>query len=395
MIYLDILHNHRISFWHFGRIEESKNRRIKESKEREQSYNTNKPTTNMNHHMNGDGIDTVSLWQLPFASLLVVCSVLQDLQDLINTAATCTAAATFIKSNWKDIKPVDELILKTFLNSLTVFDFTLESGQTIALKKLKETGDIVAVQDPESMIEESVHQIEAGKRFSFPRYHGSIVTGFVLAVDVKEFEINLEIGGATIFKLTSGVSALYVKDGVLDLMQFIRYLVLPSYHDVVIKSSVDMLATMQSCDGYEINTPLTWQVHGIHTQHLRGFDQDQQYTLYFDHVTDYIGVLFEFDTEAKKQQQIMERCVRMFKLTLNTTEVTISGNCCIQKTDDGRVYYKIPIEQKINMSRVDTFSIQIELYRTEGKHFLPNSAIVLTSAQNILAHSNGMMVRYC
>jgi hypothetical protein len=335
--------------------------------------------------LDGYGIDAIALWQLPFASLLVVCGVLQDLQDLINTATTCTAAATFIKANWKDLKPSKQL----FLKALTAFDVTLESGQGLQLKKLQETGDIVA--DPESMGDKFIHHITAGIRFPLPRDYGSIVSGFELAVDVNEFEFSLTIGGSTIFELTPAVSALYVKDGVLDLMQFIRYLVLPSYHDVVIKSSVDMLATMHSCDGYDENIGLEWQVHEIHTEHVRGFDQKQEHKLYFNHVTDYMGFVFEFDTEARKQQQIMERCVKIFTLTLNKIKLTVPGYCCVQKTDDGRVYYKIPMNQKINLSCIDFISVQIEMYKTDGRELLPNSAVVLTSAQNIMVHRGGMM----
>jgi hypothetical protein len=166
--------------------------------------------------LNDNTTNIINIWQLPTTALLSVCGVLQDLQDLINTAATCTAAVIFIKANWDCLKPS----MAIFLKALTEFGAaTLDSSQGVELQQLKETGDIVAVPDPESMTNKSVHLITACRRFKIPRDHGSIVSKLVLsAVNKKDFFLKLEIGGSTIFDLTSEISSHYVKDGVFDLM---------------------------------------------------------------------------------------------------------------------------------------------------------------------------------
>jgi hypothetical protein len=153
-----------------------------------------------------------------------------------------------------------------------------------------------------------------------------------------------------------------------------------------------MVATMQSCNGYNLETPLKWQVNIIQTQYDQirfGVDQKTEQKLFCNHVTNYMGFVFQYDTESTNP--IVNHCVKTFTLTLNDTKIKIPGICCAQQTGDGRVYYRIPMKQKINFSRIDSAKIQIELSKNNDGKLPPISAIVFTSFQSILAHQRGMI----
>jgi hypothetical protein len=319
---------------------------------------------------------------LDLTSVVHALGFLKTLNDLINTASTCTAAEILIRENWTAIKPEAEILQKRFVDQLEPIGTAFLHGCYYETCNKPEAVPRL-LQDATPPYHRTLCLI-AHEETILPLMLGQALTKLqLIGLTEHGVEVKLNAGGTPLISIPAAVVNLFRgEDGSLELMQFLKHLTLAQWHDVKIWCSEDatLVTTEHPCrftSGHWVVDQVMFNVYDF---------LDKPLPLYLNFTTDYIAVIFRHREQHSKW---LTESVKHFTLVLNNTRFAILGWACRKKTAyQGSAYYEIPVQRQVNFSRVEKCTLEVE-FHAEPSVFL--QAIVVARTQNVLVH-NGMMM---
>lgn len=232
---------------------------------------------------------------------------------------------------------------------------------------------LAPVMPPRNLMKSTIRLIDHCRR-EHHQSHMLILRSIMLDKDGL-VDVSVMVGGQTILHIPEVLIGT-IAGSQLDLMPFLRYMFFPAYHEVRVnfEHTKEIRYLINSC---LLNTPvhnlqLGWKITPVAHEHIQTEMHMNKIRLNFNHIS--VGlIIVVIDSCGQRRGDLIDFVSLKCHGSFSIPELKVDAELCCDNTKDSNLnvslkkpYYFFQLNGKINFSRIDSISLNLECKSKES-----------------------------